>query len=280
MCIAQTKRLPNLEVNSPFIRAELALKLPAERRMARALSRFFEALSTDFTETYMERGVIIDPMERIPALSRLLKTEMSRTAMVFKSQIRDDMKSNIVYETKDMTGDEVDALNEYDFQIQSEDQAHTILKNASKLQTAAVAAAIAFLLLENIQPTPELIGSAAGAKVGSKLSNRVGTIATTETQFAAERAKANEASVLSRSTTAVIAGVVGVLAVFEKEWNTVLDEKTRTSHAFADGQRRPLKQPFVVQGQSLMHPRDASMGASADNIINCRCSSRITVKRS
>jgi hypothetical protein len=32
-----------------------------------------------------------------------------------------------------------------------------------------------------------------------------------------------------------------------------------------------MDEPFVVDGEQLMFPGDTSMGATARNIVNCRC---------
>lgn len=54
-----------------------------------------------------------------------------------------------------------------------------------------------------------------------------------------------------------------------KEWVSAADERTRPTHADADGQVVPMDQPFRVGGELLMFPGDPA-GSSA-NIINCRC---------
>lgn len=56
-----------------------------------------------------------------------------------------------------------------------------------------------------------------------------------------------------------------------KEWISALDERTRPAHAAANGQIKPFKQPFIVDGENLQRPADPS--GSAGNVINCRCSS-------
>lgn len=61
-------------------------------------------------------------------------------------------------------------------------------------------------------------------------------------------------------------GVVG-----SKEWLTSRDKLVRHSHMRANKQVRKLDKPFRVGGSRLMHPGDSSLGASADEIINCRC---------
>jgi hypothetical protein len=60
-----------------------------------------------------------------------------------------------------------------------------------------------------------------------------------------------------------------------KEWVSAQDERTRTSppdefdHAEADGQVVDMNEAFTVSGEQLMFPGDP--GASAGNLINCRC---------
>lgn len=57
-----------------------------------------------------------------------------------------------------------------------------------------------------------------------------------------------------------------------KKWLAILDERTRPTHANADGQEQPIELPFDVGGFYMMFPKDDSMGAPASEIINCRCS--------
>lgn len=57
-----------------------------------------------------------------------------------------------------------------------------------------------------------------------------------------------------------------------KKWLAILDERTRPTHANADGQEQPLELPFDVGGFYMMFPKDDSLGAPASEIINCRCS--------
>ena len=57
-----------------------------------------------------------------------------------------------------------------------------------------------------------------------------------------------------------------------KRWNTIIDGKERDTHAFAEGQERPIDEPFEVGGYYMNFPKDDSFGASPEEIINCRCS--------
>lgn len=57
-----------------------------------------------------------------------------------------------------------------------------------------------------------------------------------------------------------------------KMWNTMGDSKVRTSHKQAAGQVKLLEEPFVIGDSLMMFPLDTSLGASAKEIVNCRCS--------
>ena len=57
----------------------------------------------------------------------------------------------------------------------------------------------------------------------------------------------------------------------KKEWVSFIDKKTRGSHKVANGQIVPLDEPFSVGNSLLMFPQDSSLGASAKEIVNCRC---------
>lgn len=56
----------------------------------------------------------------------------------------------------------------------------------------------------------------------------------------------------------------------DKIWLATDDERTRPTHNTADGQRRPLKEPFTVGISSLAYPGDP--GGAAEETHNCRCS--------
>lgn len=56
-----------------------------------------------------------------------------------------------------------------------------------------------------------------------------------------------------------------------KRWVATSDDRTRDEHAAADGQEVPNDEPFNVGGELMMYPGDISLGASAWNVIQCRC---------
>lgn len=55
-----------------------------------------------------------------------------------------------------------------------------------------------------------------------------------------------------------------------KVWSSTGDGRTRESHREMDGQEVGLRDPFnSPTGAQLMHPGDTSMGAGAEDVINC-----------
>lgn len=55
------------------------------------------------------------------------------------------------------------------------------------------------------------------------------------------------------------------------EWIATMDNRVRPSHAAADGQVRPIGVPFEVGSSLMLYPLDGSLGAPAEEIVNCRC---------
>lgn len=83
----------------------------------------------------------------------------------------------------------------------------------------------------------------------------------------------DRALVIANTETGIAYGVVNHEAsvrngVDGHEWRTA-GSNPRAAHSAANGQVRPITQPFIVGGERLMHPSDPA--GSAGNIINCHC---------
>ena len=57
-----------------------------------------------------------------------------------------------------------------------------------------------------------------------------------------------------------------------KKWIDVGDKRERKTHIEVGGTILPIDEPFSVGESLLQFPKDTSLGASADEIVNCRCS--------
>ena len=58
----------------------------------------------------------------------------------------------------------------------------------------------------------------------------------------------------------------------KKTWIDVGDKRERKTHLEVGGTTLPIGEPFSVGDSLLQFPKDTSLGASADEIVNCRCS--------
>ena len=83
--------------------------------------------------------------------------------------------------------------------------------------------------------------------------------------------------IIPASNKAVDLGARQAGIPLDKEWISAQDNRTRRiprddfDHVDADGQVVDIDEPFVVTGEELMFPGDTSRGASAGNVIQCRC---------
>lgn len=102
--------------------------------------------------------------------------------------------------------------------------------------------------------------TAKARAIWAKIKSKIGIIATTETNGAAEDARIRRAREIAGNR------------MLYKRWSTMRDERVRDAHREAEGQERMASAAFDVGNEQLMFPGDGSLGASLGNLINCRCS--------
>ena len=109
----------------------------------------------------------------------------------------------------------------------------------------------------------------SAAILSRRLQVREISIAGLETQAMAEAVKSAEFDVLAKKTPLTMESTKKPLF---KEWVTVGDGRVRPAHIEGDSQVVLVNIPFNIGGQQLRWPGDTSLGATAANVINCRCS--------
>lgn len=234
---------------------DLAAKLVLERQFRIDITRFLKDLNTDNRSQFVSTGQTINASQYKTELQGILIKHYRRAKKRFGSQIRRGLKQ---------LNEDIDIAQTEFLQEQTDLRADLILDTAQSDLNAAISQVI------NEDPTlsQEVVGATAAALYAQKIPGKANTIAMAETQNAAEGIKAIEASF-----------VIGQPDVNgRKQWRTVLDERTRPAHARADRQVQNVGEPYIVGGELLSRPGDSSLGASASNTINCRCSSIIIIE--
>jgi len=144
------------------------------------------------------------------------------------------------------------------------DQSRIILNTTQKNMQSAAEVVIS----ETADQIERSINSSA--ILSRNLRSRESRIAQLETQAVAEATKSAESDIFSRKEPLTLQKPKDPVI---KEWVTVGDERVRPAHVSADSQLQRIEDFFLVMGQQLRFPGDTSFGASAGNVINCRCSS-------
>ena len=117
------------------------------------------------------------------------------------------------------------------------------------------------------------LGMAAGENM-YQIAQRVSSKYDDFSEYRAMTAARTEVNAAANYGSQLAAESTGLPLV--KRWLSYVDDRTRggedgCDHISADGQERELHQPYDVSGEQLMFPGDTSLGASAGNIVNCRC---------
>ena len=261
---------------TPFVIQQLAKKIKLEDNLSPKLTRFFRGISRSITPVLRVTG-------RVPTLDsfrddliEILTKHYRNVAKEFKGDVVTEVTkaASLDIETKQETIDVIaeegesvlDEALAATIAIRAPKQADFILATTEKELNQSVEKVSIEAAKEGETLTMAERGKRAARDFNEKIPGRVETIAMFETQAMAEDTKITEAQVIA------LAGIV-----IKKEWNTILDERTRSSHVVADGQKRPLALPFTVQGQSLMMPGDTLLGATLDNVLGCRCSTSFSL---
>ena len=262
-------------MSTRFAISQLAKKVKLEDNVSPKLNKFFREISRSITPVLRVTG-------RVPSLNafkddlvEILRKHYVKVAKDFKGDtvttltksagIDIETKQETIEEVADEANQIVDEALATIIALRAPRQADFILQTTEKELNQSMDKVIVDAAKEGERLTLAEQGRRTARDFNQKIPGRVETIAIVEAQAMAEDTKMTEAE-----TIAAIGGV-GIALAMRKVWNTVLDEKTRDSHSIADLQKRTIIEPFNVQGQFLKVPGDTSLGATLDNIVNCRC---------
>jgi len=256
-------------------RKELREKLKLEKKLFNKVKTFNRKLVSSVLRNYLVTGNIFNAEALNDDLENLLFEHYMNVGKIFSGLL-----SNMIGEREEkvkktkigVTANEkikIEDLITIYYRTRAKGQAkilgNTNAENVRNTFEDAMAA-----LRAAGQVDQNSVGVLISSVLRKKLADRLGAIATTENQHAAEAAKEIEADVLLNEHGK---DKQDVAERAKKEWVTVGDEAVRDAHVDADSQVVDISEPYNVGGELLKYPGDMSLGASIGNVINCRCSS-------
>jgi len=235
-------------------------KVILEPKLGRKLRVLDKQIVTQFRQD-MLKGELTRAEIFQPELEEILASHYEVVADKFEGRIADDASDDVAL-TIDEQANLTAAIGAF-IVARAATQSKIISNNTQK--DMGVAAQVV------IGETPDQIerSVAASALLSRRLRVREGAIASLETQAMAEAVKLAEFDVFAKKDPLSLQPPSEQMF---KEWVTVGDERVRAAHAAADAQVRRVEELFKVGGQQLRFPGDTSFGATAGNVINCRCS--------
>lgn len=255
--------------------SDLANKLALEPRLIRDLNVIFRDVADLYQAELQTTGLVINVSDFEVDIQAALKAQYRRVNRKFGRQIRRQLKGFFAdVEVKTTDDDITKEQSEFMNDLSAEHALlilGTLQRQLNQIPKIITDAAIAESPLAVFDPlSNEELAKQSADKFRELIPGKSNIISMAETQQSAEGLKDIESGLLS---------VAGIITILNKVWMSILDEKTRLSHALADGQIRNNLEAFIVQGQRLMFPTDTSLGATPSNIMGCRCSKVIIWSR-
>jgi len=244
---------------------DLSLKLALELALYRKMNPLFLSYRDKFKASIEEINLIPSVDELQNQLNKILLEHYTNVSDVFSKRIakelgipenHDDILSSIQNKTDTHNINRAQQQSQIISETTHKDSVDSVLEANKKAEERG-------MIL-----TGAALAGAAALNLYKKIKGRTSVIAATETQNPAEHAKQKEIEVLTHHKYKDIHE-----RKQEKQWHAILDSVTRDSHALADLQIVDADEPYIVMSEKLMYPGDTSLGASLENVINCRCSS-------
>lgn len=253
------------------VNKDLAKKLKLEKTFKPEVISIFQSILSGFKTAVFMTGVAPDAAFYRDRWSAILKKHYERTQKKFRISV--SLENKQAETEEDLTAELLFLLTNWtneNGKIVSDILTQTTQNNMND----AINQARNILIKDEERVDNRSLARLATIILRRKFSGRVEGIITSETQFAAENTKNTTADVFNEGIQR--RGRLPV-SVVTKSWHTVGDKLVRPTHKAANNQNRIAKQAFDVGSQKLMFPGDKSLGATAKETSNCRCSSVLFV---
>lgn len=252
---------------------ELSKKLTLERKLSKKLIPVFRSYTKQFHAALKEGGRLANSHILQQNMKDILSDHYDDVTKEFHQHIVDQIGKP---DNHDEILSSINTSTSIHNELRSGDSSSIIAQTTASDADKVIEAVRQNALVAGETITNATLAARARILLMQKTSGRIGTIAATETQNPAENTKQTEIDHLDHSE-AEIDGQSISESKKQKEWVAILDNVTRPDHAETDGQTVDFDEPYTVGGDLLMYPGDMDLGASLENVINCRCSSIIMI---
>jgi len=251
MTISKNKRQRQLEQRR-FLRLVDIISAKYTLSFKREIQKTMNKLANSYNSSnYVNESILVEHKKSLQKI--LIRLYSDSIEAIGEKQFNSIKKSrNIIYEKKDALQDFQDLSIDYILEkgaILSTQLTDTTRKDVQNIIAKGIEAGLS---------TNE-ITKFIKDKARIKSTSRADLISRTEVHSAANWSSIESTQSISDELNIEL----------KKVWNTTEDERTRSSHRMADGQKVDMNESFLVNNEKLMYPGDSS--GSASNVINCRC---------
>lgn len=253
---------------------DLSLKLILEAAIISSFGKLFNEIVRDYRTIYTATSQVLDAGVYRDDVTKILKRTYHDAGKTSGKEIRDNVEILYTSDNQEQVEGNIEG-NLSLFSDKEADSSALVIEETTnrQLRNLTLGAIIASALL-GIFPSSEEIAKAVSSQFIFLSKTRRQIIAINESLNAVEGSRLIEANTLLDGNVSIKVKKESkpLMGSLFRDWITRLDKKVRFTHALAHGQRVfGTKTPFVVGGSLLMYPGDASLGASAKEIIGCRC---------
>lgn len=251
--------------------ASLFLKLKLEKQLTKKLQKRYKAYLAEISNTYAKYGYLPMFMDLRNDVEDILNNHYIAVGNAFDQFSRTELGAR----TDDIGFNK--RLSDV-IRIRAYNRAHQTANKTVRTNEKDVERVLRLILttaaLEGVILSRRTISRQLRNILSAIFTNRINTTAITETAYAAEQTKFDEALEMQEMNIVLLDGRRIDSIDLRKQWIARFIN-TRPWHEEAHGQIQRFGDPYIVNDERLMFPTDTSLGASPNNIINCYCSSHI-----
>lgn len=248
-----------------------AQKLQLEKPFMKTMTSYFNDVTSDVNSYIKKYGHPPDVKDYQTELEKIINSQQIKAATAFSDSLRNVYGYPV---NNDIVQNKLTAnIKGYAAQ-RAHLASHQVMSTSSDNIIAAFTKAHVDLVLAGQPINNTNLAKYTTNNLKGGFNKQKVTTTITETATGAENGKSLEYYTLA-DFGAVLDGFSLEKSDSQKVWIAVLDDHTRPDHVDADSQTVEVDNAFDVGGEQLMIPCDDSLGASAGNICNCRCSAEI-----